>query len=141
MHVVHKALNSAMVAIASQNRPVTTIVFYTSREPTDVVNAVFLLGAFMCLHLGATPEEAFKPFDVLRDLLLPYRDATWEKSTFDLHLCDCWAGLRQAVASGFYDFKAFNQVSLGSVRVSRYALCNICVGFPRDVLMCTGTFG
>jgi hypothetical protein len=27
---------------------------------------------------------------------LPFRDATWSKSTFDLHVKDCWSALQKA---------------------------------------------
>ena len=59
------------------------------------------MGAFLCLCFGATPQEAWQPFSGLEDLhLIPYRDATWAKSTFDLEVMDCWAGLLRAVATG-----------------------------------------
>jgi len=44
-------------------------------------------------------EQAWQPFSKL-NVVLPYRDATWIKSTFDLHVKDLWAGLLRAVATG-----------------------------------------
>ena len=114
-HVVHKAIKSSLASISRTESAVSTVVLYTSRDQTDIVNAVYLLGAFLSLHLGATPEQAWKPFEALDGMLLPYRDATWVKSTFDLRLLDCWAGLRQAVSCGFYNFDSFDQVRLRSV--------------------------
>jgi hypothetical protein len=60
------------------------VVYFTSQDPRDVTNAIYLLGAFLCLRLGATPEEAWGPFQSLKDmsngpLCLPNRDATWTK--------------------------------------------------------------
>ena len=68
----------------------------------EITNAVYLLGAFLCIYLGATVEQAWQPFSGLENSqLVPYRDATWAKSMFDLELKDCWAGLRRAMATGF----------------------------------------
>jgi hypothetical protein len=90
------------------------IVYYTSQDPRDVTNSIYVLGAFLCLHLGATPEEAWGPFQSLKDtpngpMCLPYRDATWVKSSYDLHVKECWAGLLRAVATGLYDLQAFDK--------------------------------
>ena len=90
------------------------IVYYTSQDPRDVTNSIYVLGAFLCLHLGATPEEALGPFQSLKDtpngpMCLPYRDATWVKSSYDLHVKECWAGLVRAVATGLYDLQAFDK--------------------------------
>ena len=79
------------------------LVFYTSKEPSDITNAVFVLGAFLCSFLGATPEEAWQPFQGLdRRQCLPFRDATWVRSPYDLHVQDCWAGLVRALEHGMY---------------------------------------
>jgi cell division cycle 14 len=90
------------------------VVYYTSQDPRDVTNSIYLLGAFLCLHLGATPEEAWGPFQSLKDtsnspMCLPYRDATWVKSSYDLHVKEYWAGLVRAVATGLYDLQAFDK--------------------------------
>ena len=58
---------------------------------------IYLVGAFLCLRLGATPEEAWGPFQSLKDtsndpMCLPYRDATWVTSPYDLRVKECWAG-------------------------------------------------
>ena len=103
------------------------VVYYTSQDPRDVTNSIYLLGAFLCLHLGATPEEAWRPFQSLKDTsngltCLPYRDATWVKSSYDLQVKDCWAGLVRARATGVYDLQAFDKYE---VRCSRQ-LCSRC---------------
>ena len=40
---------------------------------------------------------------------LPYRDATWFESTFDLHLRDCWAGLLRAMETNLFDARKFDK--------------------------------
>jgi len=63
------------------------IVYYTTDRPEDISNSMFLLGAFLCINLGVTPEQAWQPFAGLDAVLsLPFRDATWAKSIFDLHV-------------------------------------------------------
>jgi len=102
VYVLRKALAS---------RPDARVVFYTTRLPADVANAVFLLGAYLCIEHGATPKEAWKPFSGLDPAMLPpYRDATWAASTFDLYVFDCWAGLRRAIAAEIYSPTAFDKL-------------------------------
>ena len=101
------------------------VVYFTSQDPRDVTNAIYLLGAFLCLRLGATPEEAWGPFQSLKDmsngpLCLPYRDATWTKSSYDLHVKEYWAGLMRAVATGLYDLQTFDK---HEVRCAPAVLC------------------
>jgi hypothetical protein len=38
------------------------VIYFTTQEPTDITNAIYLLGAFLCLFLDATPDEAFSAF-------------------------------------------------------------------------------
>lgn len=79
--------------LSDRKRARQKVVFAVQPEQLepDLTNAIYLLGAFMVLRLGATPEQAWAPFAGLdRHLVLPYRDATWTKSTFDLHVrCLC----------------------------------------------------
>ena len=64
----------------------TKICYYTSTAQTDVTNALFLLGAFMVIHLDAHPEQAWLPFGKFASVVRPYRDATWCPSPYDLTL-------------------------------------------------------
>jgi len=121
LHHICQALVKALLNPELQD---VRIVYYTSQDPRDVTNSIYLLGAFMCLRLGATPEEAWGPFQSLKDtsndpMCLPYRDATWVKSPYDLHVKECWAGLVRAVATGLYDLQAFDK---HEVRCFRCAL-------------------
>ena len=67
-----------MELMLSHKNKRTKIVNYTSA-------AAYLLGAFMVLHLGATPDEAWAPFSNLNGAVKAYRDATWVPSPYDLH--------------------------------------------------------
>ena len=105
------------------------VLYYTTQNPIDITNAIFLLGAFLCLKLGATPNQAWRPFSRLpSELVLPYRDATWVKSTYDLHVRECWAGLLKAVKTGIYVPATFdkNEVRPGPCLVTSRALLLTC---------------
>ena len=56
--------------------PAAKIVF-TFATPTHITNAMYLLGAFLIIHLKASPEQAGAPFRNFASVVLPYRDATW----------------------------------------------------------------
>ena len=121
LHHICQALEKALLNPKLQD---VRVVYYTSQDPRDLTNSICLLGAFLCLRLGATPEEAWGPFQSLKDtpngpMCLPYRDATWVKSPYDLHVKECWAGLVRAVATGLYDLQAFDK---REVRCFRCAL-------------------
>ena len=74
MHQICRVLDATLKKPEYQG---LKVVFYVSKEPNDVTNGIFLLGAFLCAFLGAAPEEAWQPFQGLdRRQCLPYRDAT-----------------------------------------------------------------
>ncbi|EKX38588.1 hypothetical protein GUITHDRAFT_158492 [Guillardia theta CCMP2712] len=86
------------------------IVFYSAMEKEHVTNAVYLLGAFLVLNMGASVLDVMHIFSGLpRGVLRPYRDATWVKSTYDLKLEDCWSALIKAVAAGLYKPAEFHK--------------------------------
>jgi len=85
------------------------IVYFTSTDPNDITNAMFLLGAFLIVHLKAMPEQAWSPFSDFTGVVLPYRDATWCKSPYDLTLLHCWQGLWRAVQGGLYSPDTFDE--------------------------------
>jgi len=122
------------------------IVYYTSQDPRDVTNSIYLLGAFMCLRLGATPEEAWGPFQSLKDtsndpMCLPYRDATWVKSPYDLHVKECWAGLVRAVATGVYDLQAFDKHEVRCFRCALHLSTPSSVPWPNGPRLTCGRWG
>ncbi|EKX37500.1 hypothetical protein GUITHDRAFT_78041 [Guillardia theta CCMP2712] len=84
--------------------PSNKLVFYTSPEPKDLTNSIFLCGAFMVVVLHVPPAEAMKPFaNIPRDVCLNYRDATWDPVSFELHLTSCWSGLERAMQKGVFN--------------------------------------
>ena len=105
----HQICKQLRVLLSRPTLQDSKIIFYTSHEPSDITNAIFLLGSYLCLHMGYTPERAFKPFVNLDpSLSLPYRDATWVKSTFDLHVIDCLEAMQKAVTEGIFKHDKFD---------------------------------
>lgn len=86
------------------------IVYWSSTDAQNMTNASYLVGAFLCLELGMTPDQAWTPFSTLvPSPFRPYRDATWAPSPFDLTIKDCWAGLVKARSSGIFDPVSFDK--------------------------------
>jgi cell division cycle 14 len=85
-----------------QSFPDSKIVFCVQHGRRTLTNAVFLLGAFMILKLDMSAAQVAGKFSWLDSTLLePYRDATYKKSDFNLHLLDCWRGLDKGKARGW----------------------------------------
>jgi len=86
-----------------------TIIFYTSTSKDHITNATFLLCCYLMLEEGMTPEEAVVKFEDIRGLpIVPYRDATWSPSNFDVTILDCLCGLEKAIMSGYIDPATFD---------------------------------
>lgn len=85
------------------------IVYLTSTKPKDVTNAMFLLGAFLIVHLKALPEQAWSPFSDFTAVVVPYRDATWVPSPWDLTLLHCWQGVCRAIQVQLYSPEKFDE--------------------------------
>lgn len=107
LHHISQALDRTL---GEGGRRGAKVVYYTSLEANDVTNAIFLLGAYLVVRLGATVEETWKPFvHMPSKWCVPFRDATWVASPYDLHVKDCWAGLHRAMAQGLYDPAKFDK--------------------------------
>mmetsp|Transcript_16437 Transcript_16437/g.41535 ORF Transcript_16437/g.41535 Transcript_16437/m.41535 type:complete len:504 (+) Transcript_16437:127-1638(+) len=82
-----------------QRRP---LVYYSSPEPQLFTNTAMMLAVYLMFDHNMSPEDALYPF--LRIGPTPFegfRDATWGKSTFDLHPLSCIKGLRRAADLGW----------------------------------------
>lgn len=95
---VNKKLKSASLAKKK-------IVHYTSLDPRKRVNAAFLAGAYLIIHLRRTPDEAHRPLvSGGGPAYLPFRDASFGVCTYNLSLLDCFHGLKKALQHNFVDF-------------------------------------
>ena len=67
-----------------------TIVAYTGNSPQQRSNLAFMLGAYLCIEEGVSPDDAWAMFASLEPgTFASFRDATFVKSTYDLSIFDC----------------------------------------------------
>lgn len=71
-------------------------------------NAAYLIGAFLVLHLGMSPEEALRPFAGAAPPLAPWHDASPGVDSFHLTTLDVLRGIKRAHAHGFFSFAEFD---------------------------------
>ncbi|KAJ1486494.1 dual specificity protein phosphatase [Baffinella frigidus] len=107
-----RRLRSLMNDPRLNNRPV---VYYSDMHQGGGVgaefrtNAAFLLGAYLILEQGYTPEEAFAPFSRIGPSpFLSFRDASFLESDFDLSILDCLKGLARGFHEGWLDVDSFD---------------------------------
>uniref|UniRef100_A0A8D2J3U1 Cell division cycle 14A n=1 Tax=Varanus komodoensis TaxID=61221 RepID=A0A8D2J3U1_VARKO len=85
------------------------IVYYTSFDQRKRANAAFLIGAYAVIYLKKTPEEAYRILlSGSNPPYLPFRDASFGNSTYNLSILDCLQGIKKAFQHGFVDFKTFD---------------------------------
>jgi len=85
------------------------LVYYCSDEPDLVTNTCFLLSAYLVVDHSYSPEAAAEPFSNFDPSpIIPFRDATYVTSTYDLRLSDCLAGLHKAIELGWLDCDTFD---------------------------------
>ena len=82
--------------------PGDKILVYADEGRRALTNAVFLLGAYMIIKLDMTPSDVNERFRWLKqDSIESYRDATYSRPDFRLHLIDCWRGLHKGKELGW----------------------------------------
>ncbi|XP_030809266.1 dual specificity protein phosphatase CDC14A [Camarhynchus parvulus] len=85
------------------------IVYYTSFDQRKRANAAFLIGSYAVIYLKKTPEETYRMLlSGSNPPYLPYRDASFGNSTYNLTILDCLQGVNKALQHGFFDFKTFD---------------------------------
>ena len=101
--------------------PESKIAFCVEKGRRNLTNAVFLLGAYMILREGLTPQAVAASFDRLDDELLEaYRDATHSKPDFRLRLIDCWRGLDKGIQQGWIRLAASAAKQWGQINMDEY---------------------
>ena len=86
-----------------------SVVYYTEANSETLSNAAFLLGAYLVLVEGMSPEDAAAPFSRIQPSpFRAFRDATHLESDFDLSILDCLRGLLRGARAGFFDLETFD---------------------------------
>jgi len=86
------------------------LVYYCSTDKQQMTNMAFLMGCYLIICHGLKPEEItfFDRFTDDTSPFLPFRDATFSKSMFDLKLRDCMEGLQTARSLGWLKEEEFD---------------------------------
>ena len=100
--------------------PNSKIIFAIDEGRRSLTNAIFLLGAFMILNLNMSASNVSEKFAWVDSTQVePYRDATFSKPDFHLHLIDCWRGLERGRSLGWIRF-ASSGYMWGGIDVEQY---------------------
>jgi cell division cycle 14 len=81
------------------------LYYYSSSNDRFRANSICLCCCYACLYLNRTPEEACRPFLLVRPPFAPFRDASYGPSTFNLSLLDVVKGIYKAFKVKILDFK------------------------------------
>ena len=85
------------------------VIYYTEADSETLANAAFLLGAYLLLVEGMSPEDAAAPFSRIQPSpFKAFRDATLIESDFDLSILDCLRGLARGARAGFFNLETFD---------------------------------
>jgi hypothetical protein len=110
LSVVHRFCMTITKAISKAGG--RTLVYCIDPSPESQTNAAFLLGAFLILHEGWSPDDAVAPFlcSTAPFALLPFRDAAFSMPAVELPVAACLAGLARAAAIWF-DWRVFDRAA------------------------------
>uniref|UniRef100_A0A2K6QD11 Cell division cycle 14C n=1 Tax=Rhinopithecus roxellana TaxID=61622 RepID=A0A2K6QD11_RHIRO len=84
------------------------IVHFTGSDQRKQANAAFLVGCYMVIYLGRTPEEAYRILIFGDTSYIPFRDAACGSCNFYITLLDCFHAVKKAMQYGFLNFNSFN---------------------------------
>uniref|UniRef100_UPI00358EDE98 dual specificity protein phosphatase CDC14C-like isoform X1 n=2 Tax=Myxine glutinosa TaxID=7769 RepID=UPI00358EDE98 len=85
------------------------IVHYTGVDQKKRANAAFLTGSYAVIYLKRTAEEVYHCLSSSSGPpYLPFRDASFGSSLYNLTLMDCLQGIAKACAECFIDFSNFD---------------------------------
>ncbi|XP_074186362.1 dual specificity protein phosphatase CDC14B isoform X2 [Rhinolophus sinicus] len=84
------------------------IVHFTGSDQRKQANAAFLVGCYMVIYLGRTPEEAYRKLMFGDTSYIPFRDAAYGSCNFYITLLDCFHAVKKAMQYGFLNFNSFN---------------------------------
>ncbi|XP_027265429.1 dual specificity protein phosphatase CDC14B isoform X14 [Cricetulus griseus] len=84
------------------------IIHFTGTDQRKQANAAFLIGCYMVIFLGRTPEDAYRTLIFGDTAYIPFRDAAYGSCSFYITLLDCFHAVKKAMQYGFFNFNAFN---------------------------------
>ncbi|XP_060265034.1 dual specificity protein phosphatase CDC14B isoform X2 [Ovis aries] len=84
------------------------IIHFTGPDQRKQANAAFLVGCYMVIYLGKTPEDAYRILMFGDAAYIPFRDAAYGSCNFFITLLDCFYAVKKAMQYGFFNFNSFN---------------------------------
>ncbi|XP_029776179.1 dual specificity protein phosphatase CDC14B isoform X1 [Suricata suricatta] len=84
------------------------IIHFTGSDQRKQANAAFLIGCYMVIYLGRTPEEAYRILMCGNTSYIPFRDAAYGSCNFYITLLDCFHAVKKAMQYDFLNFNTFN---------------------------------
>ncbi|XP_021070852.1 dual specificity protein phosphatase CDC14B isoform X1 [Mus pahari] len=84
------------------------IIHFTGTDQRKQANAAFLIGCYMVIYLGRTPEDAYRTLIFGDTAYIPFRDAAYGSCSFYITLLDCFHAVKKAMQYGFFNFNSFN---------------------------------
>ena len=86
-----KMLNEKLAKYPKEGK---SVVLVSTAKPETRTNAATLVGCYLILELGWTPEEAWAPFEFENSCpFVTYRDASFDDETYHLLPIDILCGL------------------------------------------------
>ena len=83
--------------------------YYAESDGPRRTNASFLLGAYLVIIQGWSPEDATAVFESMgAGMLVGYRHALNSQSEFRLSVLDCLRGIKKAMESKWFDMETFD---------------------------------
>ncbi|XP_071458629.1 dual specificity protein phosphatase CDC14B isoform X4 [Marmota flaviventris] len=84
------------------------IIHFTGSDQRKQANAAFLVGCYMVIYLGRTPEDAYRILIFGDTSYIPFRDAAYGSCNFYITLLDCFHAVKKAMQYGFLNFNTFD---------------------------------
>ncbi|XP_031213968.1 dual specificity protein phosphatase CDC14B-like [Mastomys coucha] len=84
------------------------IIHFTGTDQRKQANAAFLVGCYMVIYLGRTPEDTYRTLIFGDTAYIPFRDAAYGSCSFYITLLDCFHAVKKAMQYGFFNFNTFN---------------------------------
>ncbi|KAM5261264.1 dual specificity protein phosphatase CDC14B isoform 17-T18 [Hipposideros larvatus] len=76
------------------------IVHFTGCDQRKQANAAYLVGCYMVIYLGRTPEEAYRKLMFGDTSYIPFRDAAYGSCNFYITLLDCFHAVKKKAENG-----------------------------------------
>lgn len=107
--MTYRFITMLRTTIEQAKREDKKVVVYTMADAVSRTNTAMLLILYLVLEKGYSAEEACLPLTFAgRNPFLPFRDASFQPVTFELHFIDIARGVQKAHGHGMIDLATFD---------------------------------